>query len=255
MKNDLEKFSLTLVGDVRDIDVTLTDIVGPSCPIYTCIVYRTQTSSYRFVYNISHVSYYNTLDIEDVLSCIHEALTQVVVDSRKILCYRQPPLEIILEAAEPLIQNQAKLHESRWADLEFEDLCQMCRLGIVNLYRRGYYINAALIKRTFNNIVLQSLRHERDKPQFVNLDAKVSDDNENRLLDIIPDMQAIEKAQDEDEREETDERISWQKQAIIDIIGERQYAQLLFEYGNKATTAWSRKLVQTLKEKLKRGKL
>lgn len=255
MKNDLERFSLIIGGDIDEIDASLTDVVGPSCPIYTCLVYRTQTSSYRFVYSISNIAYYNTLDITDVLACMHEALTHVIVDSRKILCYRQPPLELILEAAEPLIQTQAKLQQSRWSELEFEDLCQMCKLGIIKLYRQGYYINAALIKRTFNNGVLQSLRHERNKPQFVNLDAKVSDDSDNQLRDIIPDIQAIEQEQDEDERAEIDERLLWQKQAIIDVIGERQYNQLVFEYGHKATTAWSRKMVQTLKDKLKRGKL
>lgn len=253
MRQSLEKIDVWITDDC---DNSLTEVVYKNCPIYSCLIYKAPNKTgYKLVCSISDIERYNTLQQEQIVQCVRAAMQSTIeILKQTIVAYAQPPLQILLEAAEPLIQSQAKLQNLRWHEVEFDDLCQMCRLTIVKLYRKGYYIHPWLIKKSFERDVLMYIRHEKNKPQFIYLDETVVD-NDNGFSDIIPDQQELDRIQDEEAEEELNELRSWQKQVLINEIGQRQYDQLLLEYGSKNSTNWSRNLVHRLKQKFNRGDL
>jgi hypothetical protein len=121
----------------------------------------------------------------------------------------------------------------------------------MKLYRGGYYIHKRLLRRAFANEILMSLRKERNKPVLISLDQTVDgEDDKTTISDTIPDKQAIIEEQDMLEEQAKNDVISAKRDIIIKYIGQRQYDQLVREYGNKNTTNWSQQTVHKLKHKL-----
>ena len=130
--------------------------------------------------------------------------------------------------------------------LDCEDLLQMCRLVIMRLYRNGYYIHKRLVRRAFNNEVLMHIRKDKNKPIIVSVNSTVYEDDsddELTLLDTLPDTQAILDEQDMLDEAAKFDIIKAKREIIVKKIGQRQYDQLVREYGNNMSTGWSRKLV------------
>ena len=206
---------------------------------------------YVIVYTTSQTDRFNTLSVDDVISEIMEIIV-LPKEQKRVLGYNQPDIETMLEAYDPLINKLAKQQGERWKCFEHEDLCQMCRLTMIKLYRKGYYIHKRLLYKSFNNDILMSLRHERNRPTIVSFEdtfyRAASADSENLLVaDIIPDT-SIQEAEEERERMAKIQRMYEEvKDIVVELIGIRQWNELLRDYGNKHTTAWSRKCMQKVK--------
>lgn len=204
--------------------------------------------------HVSQNERYNTIKVADAVDSICKTMDEILSkeEVRYVIGYQQPPLELLITILDPLVRKLAREQSNYWP-IEYDDLCQMCRLVICTLYRSGYYIHKSLVRRAFINYVLQYLRPERYKPLMMSLDEPVARDDEGHELtaaETVVDQIALDQQEEEEEREVELQVIQEQKDLIISIIGVRQWDQMVREYGNKSTTNWSQKKTFDIKRKL-----
>jgi hypothetical protein len=202
-------------------------------------------------YNISQNDKFNTLSIEQVASNIWNDLPHYIdADVERVQSYLQPSLSLLLRQYKPLIVKLSKETRSRWEFLEMEDLIQMCNLVICDLYYKNYYIHKQLIRRSFNNYVLMHIRKNKNRPSICSLEQlyhKSDSDSDVTFAEMIPDTKLLQEEEDKYNCEVQMQIIKEMRDIVVDFIGQRQYDQLLREYGNKQTTPWSRKLMGKIK--------
>lgn len=227
---------------------------GDNERIYSYIVYFTQTEtreSYTVKYLVSQSDENNTIDVVDAVAEILGIINRDKAEKKRIIGYRQANLDKLIELMQPLVRKLAIIQHRRWQQLEYEDLCQMCNLAIVELYRKGYYIHKSIVEKTFNNMVLMELRHDKDKPIVVPLEQAFNGTEDLEKLTIAD---VLTDPEDELMREELDreENKQWTfqevKQIIIGLIGPRRFDRLFRDYGNGHTTAVTQKEMQRLRE-------
>ena len=255
MNKLVQKISIKSTDD--EIRLQLSSVLNELEDIYSYLIYAKYKDEkligWRIEYNISQTDEYNTLKseivIEEIFNLLKESSEKKVSG---VIGYKQPPLDVQLILFEPLINKLASRQVSMWNQIEFEDACQICKMTMLNLYLKGYYLHKTLIERCYNNDILSMLRREKNKPEIVSIDKIIRKDGNNNPLtvgDMVPDYKLIE----ENEQKEYDEFIqivfSQVKEIIIELIGERQFEQLMRDYGNRHTTSWSRKKMQQLKSK------
>jgi hypothetical protein len=226
---------------------------GDNDRIYSYIVYFTQKDereSYTVKYMISQSDCNNTIDTVEATAEILMIINKDKQEKKRIIGYRQAHLDKLIELMQPLVHRLARTQQHRWQHLEYEDLCQMCNMAIVELYNKGYYVHKSLVEKTFNNMVLMELRHERDKPAIVPLEQAFNGTEDLEKL-TIADIIADPDDELRREREELTNAREWTfqevREIIVELIGPRQFDQLFRDYGNKHTTAASRKLMQKVK--------
>lgn len=254
--NVLSKAAIDLPLDATNIREVILESFEGIDKLYSYILYEQykngQLNGWRIEFMLSQEDTYNQISIPDIAKEIAE-LTDFsrVSEHRKILGYRQPGPEILLTAYEPLMRKLVKEEMNRWANLEYEDLMQTCRLVVMKLYRGGYYVHKRLLRRAFSNEILMSLRKERNKPILISLEQTIDgEDDKVTISDTIPDHQAIIEEQDMLDEAAYSDILVVKRDIIVREIGQRQYDQLVREYGNKSTTNWSRQTVQKLKQYL-----
>lgn len=251
MYNILTKVAVDIPVNIVDIENIILSAFDNIDKIYSYIVYAKYSDGklhhWKVEFMLSQHDNYNQLMIADVAKDIAN-LTElsVVSETQKILGYKQPKPEVLLKTYEPLMLKLVKEEHNRWNYLDCEDLLQMCRLVIMRLYRNGYYIHKRLVRRAFNNEVLMHIRKDKNKPIMVSVDSTLYEDDsddELTLLDTLPDTQAILDEQDMLDEAAKLDIIKAKREIIVKKIGQRQYDQLVREYGNNMSTGWSRKLV------------
>lgn len=225
--------------------------------IYSYIVYAEYENgvqnAYIVQYNLSQEDKYNTISTEEAIDGITKVICEHAHENtRRVIGYAQPDVELILELYDPLVNKLARIQDGKWSMYTHEDLCQICRLEILKLYRKGYYLHKRLVEKAFINRLLMNTRHDRNKPPTLSFEDTFyrtsSSDSEKLLVaDTIPDQYLIEKEKAADE--EIAERLIFEevKGIIIDLIGVRQWDELLRSYGGKSTTATTRKVMQKVK--------
>lgn len=228
-----------------------SDIVGN---IYSYIIYD-EEDLYLLQFAISQQDEYNTLTPERVACEVTEIIRKHMTtgESKNNVCgYGQPPVDILLEVLNPLIHKLAKKQHDMWQKMEYEDLVQICRLVILTLYRKGYYIHKRLLERAFYNEVLREIQKDKGKPYKVSLDELLSDGDGDDLFvrDTIPDTAAIYAERDKLDEEMRAGIYLEVKEFILDIITPRQLDQLLRSYSNKHCDQWARSTMQYIKEYL-----
>ena len=195
---------------------------------------------------------YNTFKKED---CIHDTLIAIAndkQDGKYIILFKQPPLEMQIKMYIPYIKKLAQIQSQRWKMLEYDDVYSTCMLTCVKLYKRGYYLNKWLIKKSFENDILMLLRKRRNAPEVLSLEQIMynsDSDDDVKLEDMLEDKRIDAKIQDEEESQLIHAIFLKVKELIVADIGERQFDQLFRDYGNKHTTNSSRKQMQTIKQK------
>ena len=253
--NVLSKTVVTLpngltTADMIPVLVTATRLMPH---VYSYLLYREQTA-YVLELMTSQTTSYNTIDIDDVIT---ETITHIERDRKKptktVVGYKQPPLQLMIQLYEPLVQSLARKMRRHWRHLELDDLLQMARLSICTLYKAGYYLHRRLIERCFTNDVLQSIRHERNAPPITSLNNIVAgkDGNDCELGDLIRDEALITHLQDEEDNDIRRKVTDAMRSFVIQEVGERQYDLLLSEYTSNCTTTRTQKLVYRLKDKVK----
>lgn len=227
--------------------------------IYSYLIYAKYKAEklvcWQIEYTISQTDKYNTLHscivVEEIFAILKESNEKKVSN---VIGYKQPSLDIQIELFEPLINKLALKQVQRWPQIEYEDACQICRMTMLNLYRKGYYLHPTLVERCYNNDILSSIKKDKNKPEIISIDKVVHHDGDNTPLtigDMLPDTQAEEDADRKDNEEFIQLIFGQVKEIIVELIGERQFEQLMRDYGNKHTTSWSRKKMQQLKDKFK----
>lgn len=239
----------------KDLEYVFKSVYGVLCEverIYSVIVYyEEEDSCYTIQYNISQNDDYNTLEAHTVTSKIADIILNA--DNTKRVCgYMQPPIDVCLEVYDPFVLHLARKARNKWKYLEEDDYAQICRMVMIKLYQKGYYLHKRLIEKAFNNELLMSFRNRRNEPLMVSFEDTfyapiTSSSEELKFADIIEDTSQRE-AEEERYIEEAEHAIFEEvKDIIIDLIGVRQWNELMRDYGNKHTTAWSRKKMTEIK--------
>ena len=209
---------------------------------------------FRIKYNVSQCEDYNTIRCERFVRYVINELGKLSPgDEKYVICYMQPPLDMLVKLYKPLVIKLAKEIHQYWQYLDMEDLIAMCNLVICDLYYKGYYVHKSLIRTSYINYVLMHIRKDKRKPTMISLDqeySKTDDDDKVTVADMIADTSMVDELEDKYDCEVNSRVLQEVKEIVIDFIGQRQYDQLLREYGNKSTTAWSRKLMTTIKAHL-----
>lgn len=233
--------------------------------IYSYLIYAEYENKvltgWTIQYVVSQDEQYNTLKLTDIVAQIAADIIKNNKSLKEsyIIGYKQPPLEILCELFDPLMQKLAYTQHIKWPKLEQEDLLQMCRLTMCILYSKGYYINRRLLEQSFYNAILMQLRKDKNMPIIVSLSepiqAGVSSAEKTLIEDIVPDYNELYEEQDKEDDEEYQQILEEERQVIIDMIGQRQYDQLIREYGNHCTTCRGQRQVARIKGRLKEDKI
>lgn len=259
--NILNKLTILLDEKQDNVqDYILGSLNKDSENIYSYIVYcnrKDNKPGYTVQLNISQTSAYNTLYSLNIAQCIAKAITNYehtgFIASNGVITYGQPPIELMLELYEPLIQKMSKQTCDDWPGLlEFADVAQTCCETMLKLYRNGYYIHRRLVARSLYNAVLMQLRKNRNKPETVSFDDIAYRSNEENLTykDMIPDLRHILDEERSEELEVTLQVFNRVKKFVVKLIGERQFEQLLHAYDSYQTDEWSRKKMWWLRNEL-----
>lgn len=241
------------------IEHALTEALSAVNKIYSYIVYKNNTG-YDVKYMISQNKSYNTIGSEDAAEEITELILQDKLDEnnkRNIIGYHQPCIDLLIVIFDPLVNKlSSKMYRAWSSKYDFDDLCQICRLVMVTLVNKGYYIHKSLLQKSFENYVLCELRSSKDEPVMVNLEDNAfgtfgEDMDKLTIADIIPDTDDLELECDRLHKEAEAQVFAELKEIIIELIGQRQYDQLLRDYYTGNTTAWSRKTMQKIKNYLR----
>lgn len=214
--------------------------------IYSYIVVLYE-DNYVITYHICETSEYNCLNKNDVIENIVKTICEG--ENRKIICYGQPPLDLMIELYDPLVKKLSLEQNKRWKCMEYEDLCQICRMTIVNLYNKGYYIHKRLLRKSFENEVLQMVK-KITPIEIVSMENRLEGDNDMekiRLEDTISDDSYELENETRDVEECSKNTFNEIKEILIELMGERQFEQLFRDYANGHTTSWSRRKMQTIK--------
>ena len=252
----IQKISATCTDE--DILRQLHTVLDELKTIYSYIVYeryeQDKLAYWQLEYTISQKDRYNTLQADDVVNDIFKVIKESGEQKiANVIGYKQPPIEMQLQLFEPFISKCALKQVQRWSQLELDDAKQMCRLTMLNLYHKGYYLHPSLIERCYNNDILCYLRSERNKPEIVSIDTVVhqGEDNSLTLADMLPDISIEEEEEAKQDEDFIKDVFGQVKDICIELIGERQFEQLMRDYGNKHTTSWSQRKMYRLKEKFK----
>lgn len=232
----------------KHIDVVMNEIGSA----YSVIILsdRSNNDRYRIRYAVSETEKYNTVSKKNVVDKIASCIAQPSILGKMVVGYIQPPVDLMVELYDPLIHKLATKQHRCWQQIEYEDLCQMCRMTLVLLYNKGYYIHKSLLEKAFENEVLQEMRKISSDVKFVSFETHEGggEDMEKLTLgDTICDTDLENKKQDEESIQISNEIFNEVKSILIDIIGERQFEQLFRDYANGHTSTWSRRKMQTIK--------
>ena len=261
MSNTLFKLSQTISASLSNNDIIeqLHLALNDFDKIYSYIIYakhnNEEVSCWKIDYHISQVSKYNTLICNNIIPEITDKLYKSKSDTHTIVGYAQPPIELMLELYDPLVCKCAKEQCNRWRDLEYDDAVSMCRMVMLILANKGYYIHKQLLRKSFNMYVLKYLRKNINSPELVSLEKVMycggDEDDTLTLADMIADTSIEEKEQDKDNEIAVKAIFEEVKAIIIELVGERQFEQLLRDYGHKHTTTWSRSKMLQIKKRFK----
>lgn len=233
------------------ISVTLDEVLNEFDYIYSYIVFR-KNEGHLVQYNISQQTCYNTLNTKDVNTEVSNIIYSDKGEGNKIIGYNQPTLEVILNAFDPLVHKLASIQGEHWHQYDHDDLCQMCRLVMVQLYRKGYYLHKRLIEKAFVNSILMDIRNERNKPLVLSFDdvfyRPVSNSSEQiTIAETIPDNDTMLQEEEENRVKGELDIFEEVKDIVISIIGIRQWNELFRDYSGKHTSAYTRKLMLKIK--------
>ena len=173
----------------------------------------------------------------------------------KVIGYRQPPLDLMIVLYEPVVMTMSLKLREYWQQYELEDLEQICRICMVELYNAGYYIHKRLLWTVFSRKILEEVRGLKKRACIVSIyeDSYENSKNEKHLTyaDSLID-ESLEIRKQEDDRLSGEMEVFEEiKGLIIDLVGERRWDMLYRDYSRKHTTDASRKLLQKIKTHLK----
>lgn len=262
MYNGVIKTHLFVPLKLTDEQITtcIHDLFIDMDNIYSYIIYtkfvNNKRTGWTIAITISEIDRFNTIKGCDIINNVVTTLLKTRESTDYVVGYEQPDVVIMDELFAPLMGKLSRITCSRWPQLEYADVYDVCRLTLLKLYRRGYYIHKTLLERSFNNEILMQLRSTRGKEDILSLDTLICDDGDKNnsfpIIEIIVDKEAENDEKVKDELELYRSIFEDVKSQIISMFGERQFDQLLRDYASKNTTNWSRRRMQTIKQKFEK---
>lgn len=216
--------------------------------IYSYIVISDE-NNYIVKFNINDNDTYNTILLLDAVKKICLSLDKDDGTIIGLICFGQPDIETMTKVYNNFIKSTSTKLSIKW-NLEFDDVYQTCMLSLLKCVRKKYYIHKQLLLRAFNNDILMSIRKNKgvELLSFENLFRNDGDDDALNSDDYFADLDDLNERDD-------NENIEFAKYILQDIkkrynLSDREYDQLLKEYGCKHTNDWSRSVVRRLKNKI-----
>lgn len=257
--NVLHEFKRTISLD--DVESEVKEAIAEDF-LYSYLVYA-KCDDYGILTNyviklmVSETEKYNTISyrsaVSQILDCID--MYKDYMGTTKIIGYKQPPLDLMVTLYEPLMQKMCRKMQEYWTHYEFEDLLQICRVCMVDLYNKGYYIHKHLLWTTFKNEILMQVKPMKNNITIISLYEQCnetdSDDKKLSIIDTLRDTEEELRQEEESIREGNVQIFEEVKDIIIDLVGPRQFDMLFRDYSRKHTTAQSRKLLIKIKTHLK----
>lgn len=201
---------------------------------------------------------YNEVDYNSEVTKICGIIEQfdetLFCDSRYIY-FNQSSLTSIDNAYAPFMYHLALSLHDNWEQIEVDDLYQMCRLCLCQLYNKGYCVHPGLIKKTFINHVLYTLRkdHRNSDIKLISIEKLLPTANNKSDLtigDTIED-EVYNERRDKAEHDEIIESVfEIVNKVIIPEIGERRYKQLITAHRNKCANGSQRMLIIRIRKLL-----
>lgn len=238
-----------------DAKQTLESLFSDVGEVFSYILYY-KNDVYKVSILISHDIKYNTVDSEYLINDVYMNIVKQNKGKDGVVTYKQGTLSVLVETFDNLCHSianeQYRINHKRF---EFDDLLQITRLKLCELYNKGYYIHKSLLRQT----VFYYLSNIKNKSSYnkvlLSMDyIKQNEKDESSLYNTIEDIEYTNKIVDKEDSEFRVEVLNLQKESVMEIITPRQYDRLLMEYGARATTPWSEKLVYTIKQKLRSKK-
>lgn len=255
MKNVIDCYKIDITAGNGPFIKQLRDNIAVKTPWYSWSLYKKDDKHYRLTYHVSQTDRFNTLNV----NCAIINIVNAAVDSNKahgIIGYDQPTLSILVEVMTPLVNSLVNREAKRWlqlahGDLTYDDLMQMCYTCLCELYRKGYYIHKALLKRAFTNALYYKLRKSPRDTVIVSLTAPVHDtDDLVTVQDTIPDIDEEYEREECENNEVESQILSEQREIIVNLIGERRYNDLIRAWRSKTVDNQSSATVNRLRKKL-----
>lgn len=240
------------ISELACLNSILADLWSDITRLYSYIISVREEISVRYI--IAEVSYYNTILVEKAIAKINDKLGNFTGEG--VLIFEQAPIDLYIKLHEPMIEKMANKMLSQWPKLEYDDLCQICRLCCVELYEKGYYLHKRLIWTTFKNRIISEIRPLKRRGEIVSIYDKSyeasadSGDKDLTIADTIIDVDELYKVQDEECKKEELMIFEEVKSIIIELLGQRQFDTLYRDYTKKHTTTASRKLLIKVKNHL-----
>lgn len=235
--------------DVTKITDCISTVLSEFPKVYSLLIRKLQDNDSMIVlrYAISETDKFNTIDKSMIFAKVFEILNGLM--DKPILGYIQPPLDLIVEIYDPLVHKLSTKQHRKWKMIDYDDLCQICRLTLILLYNDGYYIHKSLLEKSFNNAVLQEVKKLSHEVNFVSFETQVEGEDMEKLTleDTLHDVDEERKKQDEESEEISKMIFTEVKDILVDVMGERQFEQLFRDYANGHTSTWSRRKMQTVK--------
>lgn len=224
--------------------------------VYSCLVKNNFVNNTKkdWIVNINviNVSNYNTIDINTCLDNIVEKLQEDLANNSTApyLYYMQPPIEVIDKAFYPLICKLATKKLTYWPMYELDDLIQMCRLALLELYNKGYYIHKTLLDKAFTNKIYYEMRSRKKESCLVSLTQYETDNFDDSYIECFEDKKAIYESEKEEERFVIENIFEELKPVFIRLFGERRFSMLLRDIANKAVTQTDQSMLRRIRREL-----
>ena len=257
-ENVLQQFQFETFGDNLENTLEISIIRET---IYSYIVYYSkdvnETIKYTIRYTVSEVDKYNTINKNDAIENIsNKAFSLLQEKNNGVLTYGQPPLELLIVLYEPLINKMVNRIKNKWSNFEVDDLAQICRMCMINLYNDGYYINKNLLWTTFKNEILMQVRPLKKRGTMISIydlhyESNSDGDNAIPIIDTLIDTDALDKEIDDDYKDAEMQIFEEVKDICIDLIGKRQFDSFFRDYKYQHTNTTSRKLLVRIKQHMK----
>lgn len=221
--------------------------------LYSYILYDKKNGVYVLSYMISENEKYNTIDPFDALvDCHNKIKNRELCESKSVLSYKQPSLDIMCKVMEPLVKNLSIKMQTNWNKIDYQDLYQMCMLTLCKLYKKGYYIHRRLLRTAFYNCVLQYNKSERYKPNTISLEELYNTEEGNSIMEcVIEDEHSLDEQKAFIEGSYAEYLERKRKELINEEISPRQYDQYLREFRNKMVSNKTSVELNRLRNKLK----
>lgn len=252
---NLSKFSQRVPFKFKSVDDIVNgarNIIGlHNLWIYSYFVNRGD-AYYTISYRLSDDDDCNNILLSDALEVIVDNILHDKGD-RKVLCFGQPTIDMMVEIYRPAIEKLALTELNRWSQyriFDFDDMCQIGYLCMCELYNKGYYLHYQLIKRAFQNRILEEMRRHQNDPTLSSLEdelRKTSNADGDKLT-----LADITKSEDEDtSMEDAKELFEAVKEYLVKMMGPRQFEQLYKAYVKESTSQSDRDLMSKIRTILK----